>query len=283
MSMKQVSHLVSRKNGLLDALSAAAYQRLCDDLEFVPMPQGCTIVEAGVRSKYIYFPTTSVVSMIRMTLDGHATDVGQTGKEGLVGFELLSPGDYSSTSVVVRCAGFGYRLGAEAARREFMTDSELLKLILGFVHALSSQVSQIAVCNRFHSARQQMCRAFLMILDRVGGDELVMTQDLISAMVGVRRETVSEVASDLQTRGIIKYRRGRILVVDRAALEHAACECYSLLRREYERVLPFGVGSREPQTKTRRQITSIRRTVPVPREGAMLTGKDAKAAQSRCS
>ena len=201
------------------------------------MPLGKVLYETGEQRRYIYFPSTSIVSLLCVTTDGASTEVAVVGREGFLGVSLLTDGKSMPNSAVVHSAGLGYRLSYRALREEFDRDGTLTRLLLRFTQALITQMMQTAVCNRHHSLDQQLCRWLLLSLDRQDGNQLAMTQELIATMLGVRRAGVTRSASNLQRAGIIRYRRGQISVLDRTRVERAACECYAVVRKEYARLL----------------------------------------------
>ena len=230
-----------KQNHILAALPDADYARLLPDLELIPMPLGWALYESGGHMSYLYFPTTSLVSLLYVMEDGASAEIAISGNEGLVGIALLMGGETTPSRAVVQSAGNGYRLGANAAKREFATGGHLQQLALRYIQALITQMAQTAVCNRHHSVEQQLCRWLLLSIDRLSGIELKMTQELISNMLGVRREGVTEAAGKLQAEGLIQYTRGHINVVNRAGLERRVCECYAVVKREYDRLLPYRV------------------------------------------
>lgn len=227
-----------RHNRLLAALPPEAYERLLTKLEPVPLPLGWTVHSAGESEKYVYFLTAGIVSRVYVTEKGASARLAVTGSEGVVGVACFLGGGSTPTRAVVLSAGHAYRLAADSAKHEFAYDGPLLRLLLRYTLALMVQTAQIAVCNRHHSLEQQLCRWLLACMDRLPGNEVQMTQDLIAAMLGVRREGVTEAAGTLQQAGLIHYSRGHIVVPDRRALEAHVCECYAVVRREYDRLLP---------------------------------------------
>jgi len=228
-----------QQNHLLAALPAEEYNRLLPHLELTPMPLGWALYESGSHMSYLYFPTTSLVSLLYVMEDGASAEIAITGNEGLVGIALFMGGETTPSRAVVQSAGNGYRLRASVAKAEFALGSNLQHLALRYTQALITQMSQTAVCNRHHALDQQLCRWLLLSLDRLSGDELIMTQELIANMLGVRREGVTEAAGKLQTEGLIRYSRGHIKVVNRAKLEKRVCECYGVVKKEYDRLLPY--------------------------------------------
>jgi CRP-like cAMP-binding protein len=227
-----------RQNHLLAALPAADYERLLPHLELAPLPLGWAAYEAGGPQGYVYFPTNSIVSLLYVMEDGSSAEIAVVGNEGVLGIALFMGGESTPSRAVVQSAGYGYRLRASAIKNEFGQGGELQHLLLRYTQALITQMAQTAVCNRHHSVEQQLCRWLLLSLDRLSSNELVMTQELIANMLGVRREGVTEAAGHLQAAGLIHYSRGHIAVVDRPKLEARVCECYAVVKREYDRLLP---------------------------------------------
>jgi CRP-like cAMP-binding protein len=227
-----------RQNHLLAALSAEEYERLVPNLELVPMPLGHVLYESGSELRSVYFPTTAIVSLLYVMLDGASAEIAVVGNEGLIGVALFMGGETMPNRAVVQSAGHAYRLNGQLLKEEFNRSDGLQHLLLRYTQALLTQMAQTAVCNRHHTLDQQLCRWLLLSLDRLPSDELVMTQELIANMLGVRREGVTEAAGNLQKSGLIKYSRGHITVLDRAGLEERVCECYAVVRREFERLLP---------------------------------------------
>ena len=228
-----------RQNHLLAALPEVDYKRLLPDLEPVPLPLGWAVYEAGGKLGYVYFPTTSIVSLLYVLENGATAEIAVTGNDGLVGIALFMGGESTSSRAVVQSAGYGYRLRASVLKKEFKRGGALQYLLLRYTQALITQMTQTAVCNRHHSVDQQLCRWLLLSLDRLSGNRLLMTQELIANMLGVRREGVTEAAGKLQRAGVISYRRGHIKVLDRPKLEGMSCECYDVVRRESARLLPY--------------------------------------------
>lgn len=227
-----------RRNRLLAALPEAEWARWQAQLEPVDMPLGQVLYESGGRLSHVYFPTTAIASLLYVMEDGASAEIAVVGREGLVGISLFMGGESTPSRAVVQSAGQGYRLGAELVLREFNRAGPAMHLLLRYTQALITQMSQTAVCNRHHSLDQQLCRWLLLSLDRLAGDELVMTQELIANMLGVRRGGVTEAALKLQKAGLIRYARGRISVLDRKGLEERTCECYAVVKKEYDRLLP---------------------------------------------
>jgi len=226
------------QNHLLAQLPQAERKRWFPTLELIDMPLGQVIYEAGVTLKYVYFPTTSIVSLLYVMENGASAEIAVVGNEGIVGVSLFMGGESTPNRGVVQSAGKGYRLSAKIMKDEFDKAGPVLHLLLRYTQALITQMSQTAVCNRHHSLDQQLCRWLLLSLDRLQGNELVMTQELIANMLGVRREGVTEGALKLQKVGLIQYVRGHITVLDRKGLERRSCECYAVVKKEYDRLLP---------------------------------------------
>jgi CRP-like cAMP-binding protein len=231
--------VASNHNRLLSALPVDALDRLLPHLEIVSLPLGAVIYEPGVELKQVYFPAPGcIVSMLYVMEDGASAEIAVVGVEGMVGIALFMGGGTTPSRAIVQSAGQALALPARALMDEFEHHGKLQILLLRFTQALITQMSQTAVCNRHHSVDQQLCRWLLLSLDRLPGEELNMTQELIANMLGVRREGVTEAARKLQARNLIRYSRGRIRVLDRPGLEARVCECYSVVKREYDRLLP---------------------------------------------
>ena len=226
-----------RKNHLLAALPDAEWQRWKPQLELVEMPLGQVLYESGTTLSHVYFPITAIVSLLYVMEDGASAEIAVVGNEGIVGIALFMGGESTSSRAVVQSAGQGLRLKARVIKDEF-NRAPVLHLLLRYTQALITQMAQTAVCNRHHSLDQQLCRWLLLSLDRLHGSDLVMTQELIANMLGVRREGVTEAALKLQKAGLIRYARGRISVLDRVGLETRSCECYAVVKKEYDRLLP---------------------------------------------
>jgi len=226
------------QNHLLAQLPKAEQKRWFPQLEWVDMPLGEVIYEAGATLRHVYFPTTAIVSLLYVMEDGASAEIAVVGNEGIVGVSLFMGGGSTPSRGVVQSAGKGYRLSAKIMKNEFDRAGPVLHLLLRYTQALITQMSQTAVCNRHHSLDNQLCRWLLLSLDRLQGNELVMTQELIANMLGVRREGVTEGALKLQKAGLIQYARGHITVLDRKGLEKRSCECYSVVKKEYDRLLP---------------------------------------------
>ena len=234
-----ISHFPDpKKNHLLANIPPAALERWRPQLERVDMPLGQVLYEAGNTLSHVYFPTTAIVSLLYVMQNGASAEISVVGREGIVGISLFMGGESTPSRAVVQSAGEGYRLKAEAMKAEFDLGGPVMHLLLRYTQALITQMAQTAVCNRHHTVDQQLCRWLLLNLDRLQTNELVMTQELIANMLGVRREGVTETALKLQQANLIRYARGRITVLDRPGLEKRACECYGVVRKEYDRLLP---------------------------------------------
>jgi CRP-like cAMP-binding protein len=225
-------------NHLLAAFPAAERERLFPQLELEPMPLGKVLYESGDVLRYVYFPTNSIVSLLYVLADGASAEISVVGNEGLIGIALFMGGETTSSRALVQSAGFAYRLSGQELKDEFHRNGEVQVLLLRYTQALITQMAQTAVCNRHHTVDQQLCRWLLLSLDRLPSNELVMTQELIANMLGVRREGVTEAAGKLEKLGVIRYARGRITVLDRPRLEQLCCECYAVVRKESDRLLP---------------------------------------------
>ena len=227
-----------KSNQLLAALQEADWQRLQPHLEPVEMPLGQVLYESGRPMSHVYFPTTAIVSLLYVMENGASAEIAVVGYEGVVGITLFMGGGTTPSRGVVQSAGMGVRLSAQRIKDEFNRSGPVMHLLLRYTQALIAQMVQTAACNRHHSLDQQLCRWLLLSLDRLPGNELVMTQELIANMLGVRREGVTEAALKLQAAGLIRYARGRITVLDRKGLELRTCECYGVVKHEYDRLLP---------------------------------------------
>jgi CRP-like cAMP-binding protein len=234
-------------NELLAALPEEEYERLLPLLEPVEMALGEVLYESGKRQAYVYFPTDSIVSLVYVMENGSSAEVAIAGREGLVGVSLFMGGDTTPSRALVQSAGSGFRIRGSLLRKEFNNGEALRQLLLRYTQALLTQMSQTAVCNRHHTVDQQLCRWLLMSIDRLPSNKLVMTQELIANMLGVRREGVTEAAGKLQKADVILYQRGRIEVIDRPKLERMVCECYEVVRKEYARLLPWTTTSHKAQ------------------------------------
>ena len=232
-----------RQNQLLAALPDAEWQRWLPDLEPVDLPLGMVLCESGCAPAYAYFPTTAIVSLLYMTQHGASVEVAVVGNDGVVGLSLFMGGNATPSQALVQHAGQGYRLRAQVAKKEFNRAGPVLTMLLRYTQAMIAHVAQTAMCNRYHSIDQQMCRRLLLGLDRLPSDRLVMTQELLASLLGVRREGVTAAALKLQQAGVIRYRRGHIDVLDRQRLEQRTCECYAVARQEYRRLLPMSLAA----------------------------------------
>jgi CRP-like cAMP-binding protein len=227
-------------NQLLAALPNLVSTRWVAHLEDVELSLGQVLYESGGTLSHVYFPTTAIVSLLYVMENGASAEIAVVGNEGIVGISLFMGGESTPSRAVVQSAGRGLRLKAQMMKDEFNQAGPVLHLLLRYTQALITQMAQTAVCNRHHSLDQQLCRWLLLSLDRLRGDELVMTQELIANMLGVRREGVTEGALKLQQAGLIRYARGRITILDRGGLEKRTCECYAVVKSEYDRLLPAG-------------------------------------------
>jgi len=227
-----------RQNHLLAALSPTERERLFPHLQLVTMPLGKVLYESGDRLRHVYFPTDSIVSLLYVLADGASAEISVVGKEGLIGIALFMGGETTPSRAIVQSAGQAYRLIGQRLKDEFHRNGPMQLLLLRYTQALLTQMAQTAVCNRHHSVDQQLCRWLLLSLDRLLGRHLIMTQELIADMLGVRREGVTEAAGKLQKLGVIEYSRGQITVLDRAKLEKLCCECYAVVKKESDRLLP---------------------------------------------
>jgi CRP-like cAMP-binding protein len=231
--------ITPQNNSLLSALPAEVFDRLLPELKPVTMPLGKVIYESGAQLDHVYFPTPNcIVSMLYVMADGASAEIAVVGNEGMVGIALFMGGGTTPSRALVQSAGQAFQLKGQALKKEFERHSGLQILLLRYTQALITQMSQTAVCNRHHSLDQQLCRWLLLSLDRLATNELTMTQELIANMLGVRREGVTEAAGNLQALGLIQYSRGRITVIDRPGLEARVCECYTVVKKEYDRLLP---------------------------------------------
>jgi CRP-like cAMP-binding protein len=227
-----------QENHLLAALSPAERARIYPHLDLVPMPLGKVLYESGDNLRHVYFPTDSIVSLLYVLADGASAEISVVGNEGLIGIALFMGGETTPSRALVQSAGNAYRLIAQRLKDEFHRNGPLQLLLLRYTQALITQMAQTAVCNRHHSVDQQLCRWLLLSLDRLSSNQLVMTQELIANMLGVRREGVTEAAGKLDELGVIRYARGHITVLDRPKLEQLCCECYAVVRKETDRLLP---------------------------------------------
>jgi CRP-like cAMP-binding protein len=226
------------QNQLLAALPDVVLGLLQPSLELVSMPLGEVLYESGTQPSHVYFPTTSIVSLLYVMEDGSSAEIAVVGNDGIVGVSLFMGGETTPSRGIVQSAGHAYRLKGQYLKREFLRAAELQHILLRYTQALLTQMAQTAVCNRHHSVDQQLCRLLLLSFDRLPSDELTMTQELIASMLGVRREGVTEAAGKLQKAGLIRYNRGHITLLDRPGLEARSCECYAVVKREFNRLLP---------------------------------------------
>jgi CRP-like cAMP-binding protein len=227
-----------KQNHLLAALPTSEYERIAPHLELVPMPLGQVLYESGRKLGHVYFPTTSIVSLLYVMADGASAEIAVVGNDGIIGISLFMGGESTPSRAVVQSAGDGYRLKSRLIKKEFNLAGPTLHLLLRYTQSLITQMAQTAVCNRHHTVDQQLCRWLLLSLDRLSSSELRMTQELMADMLGVRREGVTEAAGKLQAAGLIRYSRGHIEVLDRRGLETRVCECYEVVKRETDRLLP---------------------------------------------
>ena len=229
------------QNHILDALPPAERERLFPHLKLIELPLGMVLYESGDTLRHIYFPTDSIVSLLYVLANGASAEISIVGNEGAIGVALFMGGETTTNRAIVQSAGFAYRLTGRRLKQEFGRHGNLLHILLRYTQALLTQMAQTAVCNRHHSVDQQLCRWLLLSLDRLSSDKLTMTQELIANMLGVRREGVTEAAGKLQNLGVIRYRRGQITVLDRPQLERLSCECYGVVKKESDRLLPVRV------------------------------------------
>jgi CRP-like cAMP-binding protein len=225
------------QNRLLAALPAAAHARLAPDLELVQLRLGDTLYESGTQLQHVYFPTTAIVSLLYILESGSCAEVASVGNEGMLGISLAIGCSSTPDTAVVQTAGHAYRLKAKQLQNEVEKHSVILTLLLRYTQVLIAQIAQTGACNRHHSIEQQLCRWLLMTLDRLPSNDLVLTQELVATTLGVRRESITEAAGNLQRAGIIRYRRGHIAVTDRRGLETHVCECYAVVQKELGGVL----------------------------------------------
>lgn len=227
-----------RQNHLIAALPTDVQERLLPNLELVHLPLGAVLYESGDTLCHAYFPVDCIISLLYVMENGASAEISVVGNEGLVGTALFMGGESTPSRAIVQSAGNSYRMAAQQFKTEFSRHSEMLMLLLRYTQALITQMAQTAVCNRHHSIDQQICRWLLLSLDRLPGNNLKMTQELIANMLGVRREGVTEAAGKLQKQGVISYQRGSITVLDRPKLEQLSCECYAVVKKETDRLLP---------------------------------------------
>jgi CRP-like cAMP-binding protein len=232
-----------RENQLLALLPDSEWKRWHSDLELVDLSVGQVLSESGRTPSYVYFPTSAIVSLLYMTQDGGSAEIAVVGNDGVVGISVFMGGNTTPSQAVVQAAGQAYRLRAQMIKDEVDSGGPVLKILLRYTQAMIAQVAQTAVCNRYHSIDQQLCRRLLLGLDRLPSDSLTMTQELLANLLGVRREGVTAAALKLQMAGVIRYSRGHIDVLDRVRLEHRACECYGVAKKEYFRLLPMPLAA----------------------------------------
>ena len=233
-----------KQNRLLASLPEQGYREILAGLEGVLLPRGLALREPGAPQRYVYFPTSGIVAIVYGLETGAMTEIALTGNEGMVGTPLILGSETATSRAVVAGAGYAYRLSASVLKKLFERDGQTQHLLLRYIHALIAQTAQTAVCNRHHAVEQQLCRWLLLSLDRTSSDELAITHDLVATMLGVRRESVSEAVGRLQALEILQCRRGHIMVHDRAKLEACACECYAVVKREYDRLIPAKLAAR---------------------------------------
>lgn len=226
-----------KQNHLLAALPAETFERIAPHLEPITMPLGDVLYESGGQLQHVYFPTTAIISLHYIMENGASSEIAGVGNEGVLGISLFMGGNTTPSRATVYTGGHGYRVKSRLIMEEFNRAGPMMRLMLRYTQALITQMSQTAVCNRHHSVEQQLCRWLLLTLDRLPSNELTMTQELIASMLGVRREGITETAGNLQRDGLISYRRGHITVLDRAGLEIHACECYAVVKKEFNRLL----------------------------------------------
>jgi CRP-like cAMP-binding protein len=241
------------RNQLLAALSPAERERIFPHLRLVPMPLGKVLYESDDVLRHVYFPVDSIVSLLYVLADGASAEISVVGNEGLIGIALFMGGETTPSRAIVQSAGYAYRLIGQLLKDEFHRNGQMQLLLLRYTQALITQMAQTAVCNRHHSVDQQLCRWLLLSLDRLASNQLTMTQELIANMLGVRREGVTEAAGKLHKLGVIRYARGQITVLDRPKLEQLCCECYAVVKKESDRLLP------SPSTSKRASSVSLAR------------------------
>jgi CRP-like cAMP-binding protein len=245
-----------QQNHLLAALPVDAQERLFPHLELVPMPLGRVLYESGDTLRHVYFPTDSIVSLLYVMEHGASAEISVVGNEGLIGVALFMGGESTPSRAIVQSAGSAFRLPGQRLKDEFNRHGDLLQLMLRYTQSLITQMAQTAVCNRHHSIDQQLCRWLLLSLDRLPGNRLTMTQELIANMLGVRREGVTDAAGKLQRVGAIEYSRGHITVLDRPRLERLCCECYAMVKKETDRLLPYLPPHARAAARARSEKTS---------------------------
>src|SRR5882724_1753455 len=231
-----------QQNHILEALPPAERDRLFPHLTLISLPLGSVLYEAGDTQRYIYFPVDAIISLLYVLKDGASAEIAVVGNEGAIGVALFMGGETTTNRAIVQSAGSAYRLTRRRLKQEFERHGEMLHVLLRYTQALITQMAQTAVCNRHHSVDQQLCRWLLLSLDRLASNKLTMTQELIANMLGVRREGVTDAAGKLQKLGVIQYSRGKITVLNRPRLEGLCCECYDVVKRETDRLLPKGIA-----------------------------------------
>jgi CRP-like cAMP-binding protein len=234
---------LKNQNDIFHSIPDAEWGRLLPHIEPVELPLGMVLYEPGTKMRHVYFPSTAIVSLLYALEDGSSAEIAIVGREGVVGISIFMGGESTSSRAVVQSAGLGYRIHASLILQAFNESGPVMHLLLRYTQALITQMSQTAVCNRHHTLDQQFCRWLLLSLDRLSGNELVMTQELIANMLGVRREGVTEAAVKAQNAGLIRYARGHITVLDREGLEQRTCECYRVVKLEYDRLLPNKIAT----------------------------------------
>jgi CRP-like cAMP-binding protein len=229
---------IKDQNDLFKSIPALEWERLLPHIETSVLPLGKVLYEPNMKMSHVYFPSTAIVSLLYALENGSSAEIAVVGHEGLVGISIFMGGESTSSRAVVQSAGLGYKIKSSIILEEFNHAGPLMHLLLRYTQALITQMTQTAVCNRHHTLDEQFCRWLLLSLDRLPSNELIMTQELIANMLGVRREGVTEAALKVQKAGLIKYARGHISILDRAGLEHRTCECYQVVKSEYDRLLP---------------------------------------------
>jgi CRP-like cAMP-binding protein len=230
-----------QQNHILDALPVGERERLFPHLKLVALPLGLVLYEAGDTLRHIYFPTDSIVSLLYVLENGSSAEICVVGNDGVIGVALFMGGETTTSRAIVQSGGSAYRLTGRRLKQEFERQGETMHILLRYTQSLITQMAQTAVCNRHHTVDQQLCRWLLLSLDRLADNKLAMTQELIANMLGVRREGVTDAAGKLQKLGVITYKRGLITVLDRPRLEELSCECYSVVKKETDRLLPLRV------------------------------------------
>ncbi len=238
LKIKKTAIAEPKENRILAALPALDFERMLPDLEYFPLPLGLTMSESGDHVNFLHFPTSGIVSLIYDLENGASSEIALVGNEGMVGISIFMGGESMPSSTVVQSAGGAYRLSRKIMKKEFAQGGKLQHLALLYTQALISQTSQTAVCNQHHSLDQQLCRWLLMSVDRLHENKLIITQELIAKLLGVRRESITEAAGKLQKEGVIEYSRGLITILDRPKLEMKVCECYEVVKQEFNRLLP---------------------------------------------